>query len=197
MPRSGAVQQHLDGREIGRDADRPPSERSVRFASTVAMTRYALFSLLLCFNVSSSFHLPTQPQPQPQRHRRPQPSQQPQLQRYASDVRMEEYSTKVKIMAETRAPLRQARIFFLYPSAIAGASVGSYVSLLRAIGGQGEGFSDFGNLAVNLGVIATAIYFLRADLSGRDETLKEVAIELGEKEQEIDPAEVPDLFKEQ
>ena len=178
-------------------ADRPPSERSVRFASTVAMTRYALFSLLLCFNVSSSFHLPTQPQPQPQRHRRPQPSQQPRLQRYASDVRMEEYSTKVKIMAETRAPLRQARIFFLYPSAIAGASVGSYVSLLRAIGGQGEGFSDFGNLAVNLGVIATAIYFLRADLSGRDETLKEVAIELGEKEQEIDPAEVPDLFKEQ
>ena len=28
-------------------------------------------------------------------------------------LRMEEYSTKVKITTETRAPLRQARIFFL------------------------------------------------------------------------------------
>ena len=74
-----------------------------------------------------------------------------------------EYSTKAKIMAETRAPLRQARIFFLYPSSIAGAGLGSYVSLLRAIG-QDDLFKDLGNLAVNFGVIAVAIFLLRADL---------------------------------
>ena len=108
---------------------------------------------------------------------------------------MEDYSTKVKIMAETRAPLRQARIFFLYPSAIVGASVGSYVSLLRAIGGKGEGFSDVGNLIVNFGVIAGAIYFLRGDLSGRAEALDEIAIELGEKEAPV-PDDAPDLFKD-
>ena len=48
-------------------------------------------------------------------------------------------------------------------------------------------------IAIELGVKLGA----DAEASGRDETLKEVAIELGEKEQEIDPAEVPDLFKEQ
>ena len=56
-------------------------------------------------------------------------------QRIAS-LRMEEYSTKVKITTETRAPLRQARIFFLYPSTIAGASIAAYVSLVRALAGN-------------------------------------------------------------
>ena len=92
-----------------------------------------------------------------------------------------EYSTKVKMTAETRSPLRQARLFFLYPSTIAGASLATYVSLLRAISGQGEGLSDIGNLAVNIGVIAAAVYFFRKDLKGRAELLEEVAIELGEK----------------
>ena len=84
-------------------------------------------------------------------------------------------------MAETRAPLRQARIFFLYPSSIAGAGLGSYVSLLRAIG-QDDLFKDLGNLAVNFGVIAVAIFLLRADLQGRDKDLEEISIELGELE---------------
>ena len=90
-----------------------------------------------------------------------------------------EYSTKVKITAETRAPLRQARIFFLYPSIIAGASIAAYVSVLRVIGGQ-DALSDAGNLAVNAGVIAGAVFLLKKDLDGRAELLQEVAIELGE-----------------
>ena len=51
---------------------------------------------------------------------------------------LEEYSTKVKLQAEAKAPLRQARIFFLYPSVIAGASIASYVSVLRVISGKVE-----------------------------------------------------------
>ena len=94
--------------------------------------------------------------------------------------RMEDYSTKVKITAETRAPLRQARIFFVYPATIAGASIAAYVSVLRAIGGKGEGLSDFFNLGVNTAIVAGAIFLLTRDLGGRAETLKEVAIELGE-----------------
>ena len=89
-----------------------------------------------------------------------------------------EYSTKVKMTAETRAPLRQARIFFLYPSVIAGASIASYVSILRVIGGKD---SNPGNLVVNLAVIAAAVWGVRKDLQGRAELLDEVAIELGEK----------------
>lgn len=95
-----------------------------------------------------------------------------------------EYSTKVQIMAETRAPLRQARLFFLYPSVIAGASIAAYVSILRVIGG-GEGvLTDAGNLAVNAGVVAGAVFLGKKDLDGREQTLKEIAIELGEAVQE-------------
>ena len=100
----------------------------------------------------------------------------------AEHVQMaDEYSTKVKIMAETRAPLRQARIFFVYPATIAGASIASYVSVLRAIGGKGEGLSDIGNLAVNVGIVAGAVFLLTRDLAGRKQTLEEVAMELGER----------------
>ena len=95
---------------------------------------------------------------------------------------MEEYSTKVKITTETRAPLRQARIFFLYPSTIAGASIAAYVSLVRALAGKGEGFADVGNLAINAGVVAGAVFLLLRDLKGREQTMREVAIELGELE---------------
>ena len=94
--------------------------------------------------------------------------------------RMQDYSTKVKITAETRAPLRQARIFFVYPATIAGASIAAYVSVLRAIGGKGEGLSDIFNLGINGAIVAGAVFLLTRDLSGRAETLKEVAIELGE-----------------
>ena len=96
-------------------------------------------------------------------------------------ISMTEYSTKVKMTAETKAPLRQARLFFLYPSTIAGASIASYVSLLRVIGGK-DSLADSGNLFVNLGVIAVAVFLARADLKGRAELLEEVAIELGEAE---------------
>ena len=90
-----------------------------------------------------------------------------------------EYSTKVKITAETRAPLRQARIFFLYPSIVAGASIAAYVSLLRVIG-QEDKLADLGNLGVNGGVITAAIFFLKKDLDGRAALLQQVAVELGE-----------------
>ena len=83
--------------------------------------------------------------------------------------------------AETRAPLRQARIFFLYPSTVAGASIATYVSVLRIIGGQDQ-LSDSTNLLVNVGIVAAAIFGARADLKGRAELLEEVAIELGEAE---------------
>ena len=94
---------------------------------------------------------------------------------------MAEYSTKVKMTAETRAPLRQARIFFLYPAMVAGASIATYVSILRLIGQQ-DVFADGGNLAVNIGIIVAAVFGVRTDLKGRDELLNEVAVELGEKE---------------
>ena len=90
-----------------------------------------------------------------------------------------EYSTKVKIMAETRAPLRQARIFFFYPTTIAGASIASYVSLLRVIGGK-DALSDGGNLVVNALIVAGAAFLLKKDLDGRAEALEEIAVELGE-----------------
>ena len=77
--------------------------------------------------------------------RLPSPSQL----RVATSPVLTEYSTKVKMTAETRAPLRQARLFFLYPATIAGASIAAYVSFLRVLSGQGEGLSDAGNLAVN------------------------------------------------
>ena len=105
---------------------------------------------------------------------------------------MREYSTKVKITAESRAPLRQARIFFVYPSTIAGASIAAYVSVTRLIAGLG-GFrtdltplSDAGNLAVDLGVVGLTVWALRADLDGRAKMLEEVALEL---EGPIDPEE--------
>lgn len=102
----------------------------------------------------------------------------------AERLRMEEYSTKVKILAETRAPLRQARIFFFYPGTIIGASIAAYVSVLRAIGGKGEGLSDFLNLGVNMGIVAGAVFLLTRDLKGRKELLDEVALELGERKAE-------------
>jgi hypothetical protein len=89
------------------------------------------------------------------------------------------WSTKVKITAETRAPLRQARIFFLYPSIVAGASIAAYVSLIRVIGGA-DAVTDALNLATNAGVVAGAVFLLKKDLDGRAELLEQVAIELGE-----------------
>lgn len=99
--------------------------------------------------------------------------------RVSSPFTMCEYSTKVKMTAETRAPLRQARIFFLYPATVAGASIATYVSVIRLIGGQ-DAVADSGNLLVNLAIIVAAIFAARADLKGRAELLQEVAIELGE-----------------
>lgn len=101
-----------------------------------------------------------------------------------------EYSTKVKITAETRAPLRQARIFFLYPSMIAGASIAAYVSFLRVIGQQ-DALTDAGNLVVNFGVIAAAVFFAKQDLDGREQLLKEVAVELGEQMDEPEESSPP------
>ena len=46
---------------------------------------------------------------------------------------MREYSSLVKMTVESRSPFRQARMFFLYPPTIAGASVAFYVALTRVI----------------------------------------------------------------
>ena len=97
-----------------------------------------------------------------------------------------EYSTKVRAVAETRAPLRQARIFFLWPGILAGSSIGSYVSVTRVLAGisgmrtDTDVGNDAFNTAINLGVVAFAVFLLRGDLKGRDETLKEVAREYGQ-----------------
>ena len=99
--------------------------------------------------------------------------------RERSVITMFEYSTKVKMTAETRAPFRQARIFFLYPATIAGASIATYVSILRLVGGK-DALADSGNLIINIGIIVAAIFGVRTDLKGRSELLQEVAIELGE-----------------
>jgi len=62
---------------------------------------------------------------------------------------------------------------------IAGASIAAYVSLLRVIG-QEDKLTDVGNLFVNFGVIAAAVFFAKQDLDGREALLEEVAVELGE-----------------
>ena len=46
----------------------------------------------------------------------------------------------------------------------AGASIAAYVSLVRALAGKGEGFADVGNLAINAGVVAGAVFLLLRDL---------------------------------
>lgn len=97
-----------------------------------------------------------------------------------------EYSKLVRMTAETKAPLRQARIFFLYPSVIAGASIGAYVSLTRAAAGLSgmrtdiNPLSDGGNFVVNVAVVAAVVFFGRRDLKAKDEALAEIARELGE-----------------
>jgi len=101
-------------------------------------------------------------------------------------VRADEYSNRVRVTAETRAPLQQARLFFLYPATLAGAAIGAYVSLTRLAAGLSgmrtdlEPSADGLNLLVNIGVVAAAVYFGMGDLKSRDELLKSVAIELGE-----------------
>merc|ERR1719198_2169493 len=95
-----------------------------------------------------------------------------------------EYSTLVKITAENRAPLRQARIFFLYPSTIAGASIAAYVAVTRLIAGLSgirtdlQPLNDAGNLFVDAAVVGAALIFLRSDLKAREEQLELIAAEL-------------------
>ena len=94
------------------------------------------------------------------------------------------YSSRVKMTVETRTPFRQGRIFFVFPSTIAAASIGLYVAITRLAAGLG-GFrddlvplNDAGNVAVNLGVVAAAVYFLRKDLQSRDVDLEKVASQI-------------------
>ncbi|KAL1510497.1 hypothetical protein AB1Y20_006801 [Prymnesium parvum] len=96
-----------------------------------------------------------------------------------------EYSNRVKITAESRAPLRQARIFFLYPATIAGASIGAYVSITRILAGMTvrtdlDPFADGRNLAIDIGVVGVAVWLFLRDLAAREALLKEIAVELGE-----------------
>ena len=105
--------------------------------------------------------------------------------RRSAVVRADEYSNRVKVTAESKAPIRQARLFFFYPAVIAGASIGAYVSLTRVAAGMTvrpelDPLADGFNFAVNVGVVAAAVFFGMKDLKGREELLKEVAIELGE-----------------
>jgi hypothetical protein len=106
----------------------------------------------------------------------------------------QEYSTRVKATAETRAPLLQARLFFLYPAVLAGAGVGTYVSLTRLAAGLSgmrtdlEPLADGGNTLINLGVIATAVFFGRRDLKQKEKILREVAQKLGELPADEPPA---------
>ena len=102
----------------------------------------------------------------------------------AAGPQMREYSTKVKMTAETRAPFRQARMFFLFPSIIAGASIGAYVTITRLAAGLG-GFrddvvplDDAGNLLVNIAVVASAVWALSRDRRAASELLEQVAEEL-------------------
>ena len=116
------------------------------------------------------------------------PEMQDAEQQQASQGGRREYSTLVKITAENRAPLRQARIFFLYPSTIAGASIASYVALTRLIAGLSgmrtdlTPLSDAGNLFIDVAVVAAAVWFLRSDLKAREEQLELIAAELQEGE---------------
>ena len=102
----------------------------------------------------------------------------------ARSVRMEEYSTKVKMTVETRSPFRQGRIFFLYPSTIAGAGIAAYVAVTRLAAGMG-GFrtdtvplNDAGNLLIDAAIVAAAVYFLRGDLKSREDDLEAIRVEM-------------------
>eukprot|EP00320_Phaeocystis_rex_P020009 CAMPEP_0119071720 /NCGR_PEP_ID=MMETSP1178-20130426/53602_1 /TAXON_ID=33656 /ORGANISM="unid sp, Strain CCMP2000" /LENGTH=155 /DNA_ID=CAMNT_0007053675 /DNA_START=1 /DNA_END=468 /DNA_ORIENTATION=+ len=90
----------------------------------------------------------------------------------------EEYTRKAQMLVESRDPFRQARLFFFYPATIAGTSVAAWVSVTRLIAGLG-GFrsdtvptTDALNLAVNLGILAAAVYFGRGDLRSRTADLE-------------------------
>ena len=120
-------------------------------------------------------------------------SHSPATARRSTVVKAEEYSNRVKVTAESKAPIRQARIFFFYPAVIAGASIGAYVSLTRVAAGMTvrpelDPLADGFNFAVNVGVVATAVFFGLKDLKGREELLKEIAIEFGELKPPADEA---------
>ena len=46
---------------------------------------------------------------------------------------LQEYSTKVKLQAEAKSPFRSARILFIFPATIAGASIVGGVGLAVAL----------------------------------------------------------------
>ena len=85
-------------------------------------------------------------------------------------------------------------MFFLYPAVLAGAGVGTYVSLTRLAAGLSgmrtdlEPLADGGNTLINLGVIATAVFFGRRDLKQKEKILREVAQKLGELPADEPPA---------
>jgi len=85
------------------------------------------------------------------------------------------------MLVESQAPFRQARLLFIYPATIAGASIASWVSLTRVIAGVG-GFrsdtvplTDGLNLAVNVGIVVAAVFALRSDLRSRTADLERVS----------------------
>eukprot|EP00966_Prymnesium_polylepis_P025478 587955-Prymnesium_polylepis.1 len=152
------------------------------------MPRCRLLLLIASLACASGFSLHTSSAARPAR-----PASSPHR---CAAVRADGYSNRVKVTAESRAPLRQARIFFFYPAVIAGASVGAYVSFTRVLAGltvrpELDPVADGINLAVNFGVVAAAVFFGRGDLKGKDALLKEIAIELGELKPDAEPAEEP------
>lgn len=88
-----------------------------------------------------------------------------------------EYTKREQMLVEAQAPFRQARLFFFYPSCIAGASIAAYVSFTRVLAGVG-GFrtdtvplQDGLNFFVDIGVVVAAVLAGRADLKGKDADL--------------------------
>lgn len=68
---------------------------------------------------------------------------------------------------------------------VVGASIGSFVSLTRILAGMTvrtdvDPFVDARNLAINIAVVACAVYFGQRDIKQKDELLMKVARELGE-----------------
>jgi len=109
----------------------------------------------------------------------------------------DEYSPRVKATVETQAPFRQARLFFLFPAAIAGAAVGAYVSLTRVAAGLSGMRSDLDpskdglNFLIDAAVVATAVFFGLRDSKAKEEDLKKVATQLGERRADKGLKDVP------
>ena len=131
-----------------------------------------LLLIALCWQTCAALHLHASPTV-----RRPLRSASPRSVPVCAEAPKPEYTKRQQMLVEAQAPFRQARLFFLYPSCIAGASIGGYVSFTRVLAAV-AGFrtdtvplQDGFNFFVDIGVVVAAVLGGRSDIKGKDADL--------------------------